>query len=288
MESIWTGSVENAFFDGEKFDKSRTLKAAEYEYCKRNNQDGAIHYILGVDVGRKGCQSVVTVVKVIPRPEGPAFKNLVNIYTLEDDHFEHQSIAIKRLYYKYHARRIVLDGNGLGIGLVDYMIKPNVDADGTILPSFGVENDPDGYYKKFRQKDTELDAIYIMKANAAINTEAHTNFQSQLTTGKLRFLVEEKIAQEKLLGTKLGQGMTPEKRAEYLKPYTLTSILKEELSNLREELEGGINIILKQANKRIGKDKFSSLEYALWYIRQEEDSKKKRKSRDFSKWMFKN
>ena len=88
-ESVWTGSVENAFFDGEKFDKSRTLKAAEYEYCKRNNQDGAIHYILGVDVGRKGCQSVVTVVKVIPRPEGPAFKNLVNIYTLEDDHFEH-------------------------------------------------------------------------------------------------------------------------------------------------------------------------------------------------------
>jgi hypothetical protein len=38
--------------------------------------------------------------------------------------------------------------------------------------------------------------------------------------------------------------MTPEERAEYLKPFTLTSILKEEMMNLREENEG-INIILK-------------------------------------------
>jgi len=38
--------------------------------------------------------------------------------------------------------------------------------------------------------------------------------------------------------------MTPEKRTEYLKPFTLTSILKEEMMNLREETEG-ININLK-------------------------------------------
>ena len=38
--------------------------------------------------------------------------------------------------------------------------------------------------------------------------------------------------------------MTPEERADYLRPYVLTDILKEELMNLREENEG-INIILK-------------------------------------------
>jgi hypothetical protein len=46
--------------------------------------------------------------------------------------------------------------------------------------------------------------------------------------------------------------------------------------NLREENEG-VNIILKQANKSIPKDKFSALEYALYYIKQEEDSKRKKK-----------
>jgi hypothetical protein len=38
--------------------------------------------------------------------------------------------------------------------------------------------------------------------------------------------------------------MTPEQRKEYLIPYSLTSILKEEMLNLREENEG-VNIILK-------------------------------------------
>ena len=70
--------------------------------------------------------------------------------------------------------------------------------------------------------------------------------------------------------------MRPEDRAEYLKPYVLTSILKEEMNNLREENEG-VNIILKQVNKKIKKDKFSSFEYGLYYIKKEEDKKKKRK-----------
>ena len=81
--------------------------------------------------------------------------------------------------------------------------------------------------------------------------------------------------------------MTPEQRAEYLKPFTLTSILKEEMLNLREENEG-VNIILKRANSRIGKDKFSAFEYGLYYIKQEEDSKKKRKKNKISDFMFKN
>ena len=78
--------------------------------------------------------------------------------------------------------------------------------------------------------------------------------------------------------------MTPEERAEYLKPFTLTSILKEEMMNLREE-NMGINIILKQANRSITKDKFSAFEYGLYYIKQLEDSKKK-KSRKFADYMF--
>jgi hypothetical protein len=84
---------------------------------------------------------------------------------------------------------------------------------------------------------------------------------------------------------KRGQEMTPEERAEYLRPFVLTSILKEELMNLREENEG-INIILKQANRGISKDKFSSLEYGMYYIKQEEDSKKRKKKFNVKDFMF--
>ena len=89
------------------------------------------------------------------------------------------------------------------------------------------------------------------------------------------------------MGTKLGQGMTPEQRAEYLRPFTLTSILKEEMLNLREETEG-VNIILKKANKGMKKDKFSAFEYGLYYLREEEDNKKKKKKFNAADWMFMN
>ena len=169
------------------------------------------------------------------------------------------------------------------------MIKPQIDTEtNEIFPDFGVYNDEDGYYKKYKTANTELEALYLIKANAPINTEAHANVKAQMASGKIRFLIDEKIAKNKLLSTKVGQNMSPEERAEYLKPFTLTSILKEEMMNLREENEG-VNIILKQANRGIKKDKFSAFEYGLYYTKLEEDKKKKRKKKFVaSDWCFLN
>jgi hypothetical protein len=55
--------------------------------------------------------------------------------------------------------------------------------------------------------------------------------------------------------------------------------------NLREENEG-VNIILKQANRGIRKDKFSAFEYGLYYIKLEEDSKKKKRKFNVKDFMF--
>ena len=231
-ESKWSGTVEDAFFDSEVFDRNRILKQPEYEASGRSNK-GA-QYILSVDVGRKGCDTVVTVIKVTPQPQGLSIKTIVNIYTMPDAHFEDQAIKIKELYYKYKASRIVIDANGLGIGLVDYLVKPQINAEtGETIADFGVYNDNDNEYKRFRTNICEDDALYLIKAHAPENTEAHANLQAQLNTGRVKFLIDERVAKAKLLGTKVGQQMSPERRSEYLKPFTLTSILKEELLNLR-------------------------------------------------------
>ena len=283
-ESKWSGSVEDAFFNSEVFDRNRILNQPEYEASGRSSK--LAYYVLSADVGRKGCDTVVCVFKVTPQPQGTAIKTLVNIYTFTDEHFEDQAIKLKKLFYKYNAQRLVIDANGLGIGLVDYMIKSQVDPDtADTFPDFGVYNDDELYYKKYRTNVTEQDALYLIKANAPINTEAHTIARSNLSSGKVKFLIDERVAKQKLLNTKVGQNMKPEERAEYLKPFTLTSILKEEMLNLREENEG-VNIILKQANRGIRKDKFSAFEYGLYYIKQEEDIKKKRKKFNVKDFMF--
>ena len=283
-ESKWSGTIEDAFFRVEVFDRNRILNQPEYEASGRASKQS--YYILAVDVGRKGCDTVVCVFNVTPQPQGASLKKLVNIFTLTDEHFEDQAIKLKQLYYKFNARRIVIDANGLGIGLVDYLIKTQVDPDtNETYYDFGVYNDDENYYKKYKTAFTEQDALYLLKANAPINTEAHANAQAQLSSGKVKFLIDERVAKQKLMGTRLGQNMKPEQRAEYLKPFTLTSILKEEMMNLREENEG-INIILKQANRGIRKDKFSAFEYGLYYIKHEEDNKKKRKKFNAKDWAF--
>ena len=285
-ESKWSGTVEDAFFNAEIFDRNRILNQPEYEASGRNSKLAS--YVLAVDVGRKGCDSVICVFKVTPQSQGGSIKSLVNIYTLSDEHFEDQTIKLKKLYYKYNADRIVIDGNGLGIGLIDYMVKTQIDPEtNEIFPDFGVVNDDELFYKKYKTANTVLDAMYIIKANAPLNTEAHAIAKSQLASGRVKFLIDERIAKNKLLAKKKGQTMTPEQRAEELKPFTLTSILKEEMMNLREETEG-VNIILKQANKSIRKDKFSAFEYGLYYLKLEEDKKKKRKKFNAKDWCFLN
>jgi hypothetical protein len=64
---------------------------------------------------------------VTPQPQGAALKSVVNIYTYEAEDFEEQSVKLKRLYYKYKARVMSVDANGLGIGLIDFMTKAQID-----------------------------------------------------------------------------------------------------------------------------------------------------------------
>jgi hypothetical protein len=284
-ESEWSGDAENAYFSSEVFDKHRILNQPEYEFSGRSNKSA--YYTLGIDVGRKGCTTECCVIKTTPQVQGSSLKSLVNLYSWEEEHFEQQAINIKKLFFKYKARVCAIDANGLGIGLIDYMVKPQVDPEtGDILPPFGVYNS-DEYpeYKKFKTPETIKDAMYLIKANAPINTEAHSYVQTQMSSGKLKFLIDETTAKLKLLETKMGQAMTPEKRAEYLMPFTLTTSLREQMLNLVEDNEG-VNIILKQSSRGIPKDKFSAFEYGLLFIKREEERRHKRRGRDLSGLML--
>ena len=137
----------------------------------------------------------------------------------------------------------------------------------------------------FKTSETEEEAMYLVKANAPINTEAYTYVQTQMSSGKIKFLIDETQAKNKLMTTKVGQAMSPDKRAEHLRPFTLTTVLREQMLNLIEENEG-VNIILKQSSKKIKKDKFSAFEYGLYYIKQEEDRKRRKKRVNIADLMF--
>lgn len=286
--SRWTGDTDKSYYSAESFDKNRRLLQPEYEWSGRSNKNA--YYVLGVDVGRKDCTTEVTVIKVTPQAQGTSLKSIVCFYSKEAEHFEHQAIFLKKLFFAYKARSLVIDGNGLGVGLLDFMVIGQTDPEtGDYLPPFGVEGgtyeNAGQEYKKFKTNDMVKDAMFIIKANAPINTESHTYVQTQLSSGKVNFLIEERDARIKLMETKMGQAMTPEERNIKLMPFQLTDNLKNQMINLVEDNEG-VNVILKQHNRRIPKDRFSSFEYGMYYVKQEEDRRKKRKTSSLVDLMF--
>lgn len=288
-ESEWSGDAENAFFSGEIFDKYRILLQPEKEYSGRTSKNG--YYVISVDVGRIGCTTEAMIIKVTPQPQGSALKTLVNLYTFQAEHFEDQAIHLKNLYYKYHARVLVIDGNGLGHGLTDFMVKSQIDPQtGDSLPPFGVDPgcDKEGVYKQYKGEEYQKDAVWIIKADAALNTEMYSYMQTQMSSGRVKFLIDEAQAKIKLMSTKAGLAMDADKKAEYLRPFTLTTILRQQLLNLVEQNDTNRNIILKPSSRAIKKDKVSALGYGLYYIKQEEERKRKRHGRDISKMLFMN
>lgn len=282
--SIWAGNIEGAFFNSSKFDQCRILNIAETKYNKGISSKG--YYALGIDVGRIGCSTEVVVIKVTPAPTGVAVKQIVNIYTFEEDHFGLQAIKIKRLFNQYKCNIAVVDGNGLGVGLVDFLVEDQIDPDtDETLYNWGVYNDEERVYKKFETPDTIHNAMYIMKANQPLNSEMYSYCQSQLLSGKLKFLIDENVAKNKLMAQAQGKKMSPNQRADYLRPYVETSILKSQLMNLVQENEGA-NIILKQASRKIKKDKVSALIYGLYWCNLQEKKNHKRKGRNIKDFMF--
>lgn len=287
--SIWSGDAENAFYSAEKFDKYRVLNQPEDEYSNRSSKTA--FYVIGVDVGRIGCTTEACVFKVTPQPKGSAIKSLVNMFSYEAEDFEKQAINLKKLYYRYKVRTMAIDANGLGVGLIDFMTKAQVDPDnGDILPPFGVEGgtseDIMNQYKDVNKApDVEKDAMYLIKANAPINTEAYSYTQTQMSSGRVQFLIDEATAKTKLMSTKLGQNMTSEQRNERLMPFVLTTALKAQMLNLVEENQG-VNIILKQSSRSIKKDRFSAFVYGMYYIKKEEERMRKRKKRNINDFLF--
>lgn len=277
-ESVWTGTAEDSFFDADLFDKYRVIQYAEEEYSIKNSKS---YYIVSVDVGRINDRTIISVVKSVPQSNGGSMNYLVNIIPIVAEHFEYQSIQIKKTCEKYRASKLIIDGNGLGVGLIDYLLKPNIDTEeGLEYPPYGVEyltDEQERLYRRFEVPGMKKEMIWILKANSQINNDMHVNVLSQISSGKVRFLIDHQAAKMRLLSTKKGQDMSTEKRSEYLAPYTNTSILKEEMSNLRAKRDSEGKVALEKVNRKITKDRFSSFEMALYYIKLQDDKSKQTK-----------
>ena len=277
--SIWSGSSEEAWFNFDKMTKYRKIKNPETHAISRANSEQ--FYLLSVDVGRLNDQTVCCVFRVNVSGEGKYYATLVNLYvlgrTVETKPFHKQAMDVKKIIRKFNPREVVIDTNGLGLGIADEMIREQVDEFGNYYPAYGFHNDLD--YIKIQPKDA-VRILYGIKANGPLNSKIHGNVYSRINSGAVRFLIKEQEAKNALLSTKTGQKMTVTQRIQRLMPHEMTTKLFEEMANLRLKKTGAsMDIVLEQINPRYPKDKYSAFAYGLWRIKEFEEEQAKRRRR---------
>ena len=278
--SLWAGSSEESWFNFDKLQKYRKIKNPENRAKCITSSD--YFYLISVDVGRLNDQTVACVFRVNVDGTGKHWATLVNIKVLartaETKTFSQQSIDIKRLIRDFNPKEVVIDTNGLGVGLADELIKPQYDEFGEFYPAYAFSND-ESYYA-IQPKDAPK-ILYGIKANGPLNSKIHGNAYARTTSGMVRFLITEQEAKNALMSTQVGQKMSVYKRVERLLPHEMTTKLFEEMANLRLKRTGNAtDIVLEQINPRYPKDKYSSFAYGLYRIKElEEEYTKKRRRR---------
>ena len=276
--SIWTGGGDESWFDFDKLQRYRKIKNPEKHANFRvgSNQ----YYLISVDVGRLSDQTVACIWRVNILQE-KHYATLVNIFVLgrqaEKKTFQEQAIDIKRLINDFQPREVVIDCNGLGVGLADVMIQTQIDDNGVEYGPLGFFNNDD--YKKIQPKNCPT-ILYSLKANGPLNSKIHGNAYTRVNNGLVRFLIKEQDARSMLLATKTGQRMSLRERVERLLPHEMTTKLFEEMANLRLKRGGtGLDIVLEQINAHYPDDKYSAFAYGLWRIKELEEEQFKRKRR---------
>lgn len=277
--SLWSGSSDESWFNFDKLQKYRKIKNPETHAISRANAEQ--FYLLSVDVGRIHDQSVITVFRVNIGNTGKYAATVVNIFVIGREArtkaFVQQAIDIKKVIKAFNPKEVVIDTNGLGVGLADEMIRPQYDEMGEYYPAYGFINDDE--YLKIQPKDS-IKILYGLKANGPLKSKIHGNAYARLSSGMVRFLIKEQYAKEALLSTKVGQQMSINDRIKRLMPHEMTTKLFEEMANLRLKKTGSsADIVLEQINSRYPDDKYMSFAYGLWRIKEleEEGSKKRRR-----------
>lgn len=276
--SVWTGGSEDSYYSYTQISKCRTLVRPEFK-----RQEGFKgFYVCAVDVARfEGDQTVAMIFKVYT--EGERYKmHLVNIKILNGTHFKDQSAMIKQLDLDYNFRAIVLDINGNGAGLADYLIDEQEHN--------GVYYEPYGFLNKTKYSNTEKRnnrrKLFGIEANRSLNSEIYTNAHIILSLKRVSLLLNERQARRYFSQYKTWNKLNPVRQANKLIPYAQTTKLQDQLANLKANLDTNSTIVLQRINSHTRKDLVSAFVYGLYYINLVEEEERKKNNRDWSKAQF--
>lgn len=254
-EQEWVGSADGALININKLMDCRTLTTPMINKNKNDEE-----FYLGVDVARSqkssNNQSSIAVGRVIRNKDSNRILSIEipNIITVSNAmNFTAQACLVKKTKNVFGAKAVIADGNGLGSGLIDELLKESIDiTTGEYLgcwDTINTENQPE-----IRGAEK---CLFDMKAQS-YQTKVITDFIDSIESGKLR-----------LLSKKQDSEFTNKERENLILnvlPYIQTEFLFEEIANLKLKPANNGALAIEKVVKKVDKDRFSALAYLVFYI----------------------
>ncbi len=289
-EALWYGNNDGAFFDYNSVSKNRHIKYPMLPYelaSKINNsqlvkiplkQNGEIR-ILSADIAlmtsRKNSNDATAIFinQLTPTKARRCVSNIVYADTFEGLRTDDQALIIRKLFDEYECDYLVLDTNGIGLGVFDALARDISDPDtGEIYPAISCIND-----KTMAERCTVYGAekvIWSVKASAQFNSDCAFLLREAFRSGRIRLLSSEYEAKKYLGEIKGYSSLSQEEQYKLLLPYIHTTLLIDELTKLQHEESGGKVKISEKSGMR--KDRYSSLSYNYYVATQIESKMNKR------------
>lgn len=276
MGCIPFGDTDGAFFTFDDISQRRKLQTALYPPSLVGNSRNLKipdlvtneRRILSVDVAlmaskkTKNDASSIMINSAIPTNNNNYTSNIVYLENHEGLNTDELALIIRRLFAWYKCTDLVIDTNGVGLGVFDALIQDMIDPEtGELYSALSCCND-----KMMADRCKVGNApkvIWSIKASAAFNNEACILLRSGFQKGKINLLVSELESEEILKDRFKGFGkMMPHEQIQYKMPFIQTTLLVYELISLEHEIKG-TNIKITEKNG-MRKDRYSSLAYNYW------------------------
>ena len=154
--------------------------------------------------GKNNDASVFTILKLVPlkNKNGKYYlREIVYMETMAGGHSTVQATRIRQLYDDSDCDYIILDCQGVGMGIYDAVVQNLYDKERCReYPAFTSMNDED-MANRCQVPDSPK-KIYSMKAYAEINSQCAISFRDDLRKGKIKLLINENESKEILNGFK--------------------------------------------------------------------------------------
>lgn len=291
-EALWYGNADGAFFDFNSISKNRKIKYPMLPNKLASmlgnsqsikilpKQNGEIR-ILSADIALMSSKknnndaTAIFIGQLVPTKAGRYCSNIVYTDSYEGLRTDDQALIIRKLFDEYECDYIVLDTNGIGLGVYDTLARDIVDPEtGEVYPAVSCCNN-----SEMASRCATLGAekvVWSIKASAQFNSDCAFLLREAFRSGRIRLLSTEYDAENYLGEIRGYQGLSASEKLRIQMPYINTTLLVDELTKLQYEENGGKVKVYEKSGMR--KDRYSALSYYYYVALQIENKIGKKQS----------